>query len=86
MEHKSDRGGAAPKTRPAPSAQPPADDDPALQGEGNYSASRRHRDAVKKFIDEGKVDAAAHEAEPASADEAEAMAAAEKAGRSHARR
>jgi hypothetical protein len=67
--------------RPTPT---PADDD--MHGEGNYSATRRHRESVKKFIDSGKVDEAAHEAAPASEKEAREMKEAEQAGLSHARK
>lgn len=58
---------------------------PALQGEGNYTAARRHRASVKKFIDQGKVEPAAEEAAPETEAQAEDLAAAERAGRDHAR-
>lgn len=78
-------------------ARPPADlkdridtaaDDsgPALQGEGNITAARRHRESVKKFVDSGQVEPAAREAAPDSAAEAQDLKAAEDAGRSHARK
>jgi hypothetical protein len=65
---------------------PAPDDDPALQGEGNYSAARRHRKSVKDFISKGLVERAARGAAPRSREEAEAMQDAEVEGRSHGRR
>jgi len=67
-----------------PGAQPA--NDPALQGEGNYAAARRHRESVEQFIDEGKVQSAAENAAPADAAEAEQLRAAEEEGKSHAKR
>lgn len=68
----------------APDAQPA--DDPALQGEGNYAAARRHRESVEQFIDAGKVQSAAENAAPADAAETEELRAAEEEGQSHAKR
>lgn len=70
---------------PAPATAPTADD-PPLQGEGNYSASRRHRESVETFVAAGKVEPAARDAAPATEAEAQELIAAEKAGRSHAKR
>ena len=50
-----------------------ADNNPALQGEGNYTAARRHRESVEAFIDAGKVAPAADKAAPANAAEAQAL-------------
>lgn len=61
-------------------------EDPALQGEGNYTAARRHRESVKKFVDAGKVGPAAHDAAPDSDTQASELEQAEAAGRSHAKR
>lgn len=61
-------------------------EDPALQGEGNYTAARRHRKSVKDFIESGQVDEAARNAEPDSAEEARELQEAEKQGREHARK
>ena len=45
-----------------------------VYGEGNYEASRRYYADTKKFIESGKVDAAAREAAPKSpADAAESL-------------
>ena len=55
-------------------------------GEGNHSADQRYRDAVRRYIDEGKVDPAAREASRAvdDDDEREELERAEQIGRSRA--
>lgn len=60
--------------------------DPAPQGEGNYTAARRHRASAEHFIDSGKVAPAARDAAPRSDDEARDLREAEQAGRAHARK
>ena len=72
----------------ANSAQPPApdSDDPALQGEGNYTAARRHRESVENFVDSGKVDEAARDAAPKDPTEQRDMQQAEEAGRARAKK
>jgi hypothetical protein len=60
--------------------------DPALQGEGNYTAARRYRKSVEKFVEAGKVAPAAHEAAPDDARQARELQEAEAAGRAHARK
>ncbi len=57
-----------------------------LQGEGNYTAARRHRESVEDFVDSGRVDKAARDAAPDNEREAQALRDAEKAGRSPARK
>jgi len=57
---------------------PPAAD--GIQGEGNYSAARRHRASVRKFIKSGQVEEAARDAEPKTPVEEEALFDAERAG------
>ena len=54
-------------------------------GEGNYKASKEYNDATKKFVDSGKVDQAARDAEPKNQQEASEMQKAEQAGKSHAK-
>ena len=54
-------------TDPTRDADRPDTDDPALQGEGNYTAARRHRQSVKDFVESGDVERAAREAAPDSA-------------------
>ena len=60
--------------------------DPALQGEGNYTAARRHRESLQNFIESGVVEDAAREAAPDSTEEARDMQNAEAEGLSQARR
>ena len=50
-----------------------------VYGEGNYAASRRYYDATKKFVESGRVDAAAREAPPKTPAEATEMRQAEEA-------
>lgn len=64
----------------------PNPSDPAMQGEGNITAARRHRKSAEKFVAQGKVGPAAVAAAPQSAEQAEAMRAAEAKGRSKARK
>jgi hypothetical protein len=66
--------------------QPPIDGDPTLQGEGTYSAARRHRSDATRHAHSGKVDAAARRAAPRDAEEAAEMAAAEREGKRHAKK
>jgi hypothetical protein len=54
-------------------------------GEGNYKASKEYNDATKKFVESGKVEDAARDAEPRSPQEAREMTDAEKAGKAHAK-
>ena len=84
-----------PLPRPAP-ARPPMPQpgspgaardagDPPLQGEGNYTAARRHRESEEAFAASGRVEKAAHDAAPRTAEEAEQLRAAEKKGRAPAK-
>lgn len=50
-----------------------------VHGEGNYEASRRYYDDTKKFVESGRVDAAAREAAPKTPAEAAEMRQAEEA-------
>ena len=54
-------------------------------GEGNYKASKQYNDATKKFVESGKVEDAARDAEPRNQQEAREMKDAEQAGKSHAK-
>lgn len=56
-----------------------------VYGEGNYAASRKYNEATKDFTESGRVESAARNAEPRSADEAAQMSAAEAEGRRHAK-
>jgi len=72
------------KTNPTQAG--PDKDDPALQGEGNYTAARRHRESVEQFVQSGKVEEAAREAAPQDPTEERELQQAEKAGRERARK
>lgn len=65
-----------------------ANPDPSgdLQGEGNYDAARRHREAAEGFVKNHDVEQAAREAEPKGRDEAQQLEDAEAQGRSRARK
>ena len=54
-------------------------------GEGNYKATREYNERTRKFVESGRVDESAHEAEPKNADEARELKQAERAGKSKAR-
>jgi hypothetical protein len=55
------------------------------QGEGNYRATRRHRESVESFVASDRVDAAARKAAPRNQAEARQLEAAEQPGKAHAR-
>ena len=52
------------------------------KGEGNHAADRRYRDETKRFIDGGRVEEAAKEAQRALDEDGAALAEAEDEGRS----
>jgi hypothetical protein len=52
------------------------------KGEGDHEADRRYREQTKRFIDSGRVDAAAQEAKRAVQDGSDELEAAEREGRS----
>ena len=60
--------------------------DPALQGEGNYTAARRHRRSTEAFVKSGKVTDAADKAAPRDDKEAQVLQEAELAGKQKARK
>ena len=71
----------------APSTQAKPDPaDPALQGEGNYTAARRYRKSVEDFVESGQVEPAARDAAPEDEQQARELKEAEEAGRAHARK
>jgi hypothetical protein len=53
------------------------------KGEGNHAADKRYRDETKRFIDSGRVDEAAREAQQAMEEDPEGLEAAEEEGRAH---
>jgi len=56
-----------------------------VEGEGSYSGSKDYNERTKKFVDSGKVDEAAREAEPKSEEERHAMKKAERLGKQRAK-
>ena len=56
-----------------------------VQGEGDYEAARRYDKAAREFAQSGKVDEAARQSRPESAEEAQQMKDAERTGQSHAK-
>lgn len=75
-----------PDQKGAASQQPGQAGGPEMQGEGNYTAARRHRESVEEFVESGQVDKAAREAKPRSDREAQELRDAEAAGRAPARK
>ena len=57
-----------------------------VEGEGSYSGSKDYNARTKKFVDSGKVDKAAQDAEPKSEEEKHAMQKAERIGRQRAKK
>ena len=64
-----------------PSPKDPAQDQ-GVQGEGDYAAGRRYDKAAREFAESGKVEPAAHDAAPTSAEEAAELERAENEGKS----
>ena len=56
-----------------------------VYGEGNYAATKHYDDATKRYVESGRVEAAARDAAPKSAKEAREMDAAEAEGKRHAK-
>jgi hypothetical protein len=73
-------------SKPEKVDSPRVDNDPPLQGEGNYSAARRYDKAQREFVKAGKVEDAARKAKPMGPHEAEQMKDAEQVGREKAKR
>jgi len=57
-----------------------------VEGEGSYSGTKDYNERTRKFIDQGKVDDAARNAEPKSEEERQAMQKAERLGKQRAKR
>jgi hypothetical protein len=68
------------------SAKTPKDENPDLQGEGNYTAARNYREKTEAFVKDGKVPPAAEAAKPESEQVAREMREAERVGKEPARR
>ncbi|MBL1255714.1 hypothetical protein [Methylocystis sp. Sn-Cys] len=59
---------------------------PRNEGEGNRTAARQYNEAQRKFVESGKVEQAAKDAEHAlETEEAEELKRAEEKGRAHAK-
>ncbi len=56
-----------------------------VEGEGSYSGTKDYNARTKKFVDSGKVDKAAQDAEPQSEEEKHAMQKAERIGKQRAK-
>ena len=56
-----------------------------VEGEGSYKGSKDYNERTKKFIDSGKVEQAAQDAEPKSEEEKHAMQKAERIGKQRAK-
>ena len=56
-----------------------------VEGEGSYSGSKDYNQRTKKFVESGKVDAAARAAKPKSEQERHEMQKAERIGKQHAK-
>jgi hypothetical protein len=57
-----------------------------VEGEGSYSGTKDYNERTKKFIDSGKVEQAAEDAEPKSEQEAHEMQKAERLGKQKAKK
>ena len=68
-----------------PQQDPQAQPGQQIQGEGDYEAGRRYDKAAREFAESGKVEPAARDAAPGSAEEAEEMQQAEQEGKSHSK-
>lgn len=62
-----------------------ANENPNVQGEGDYEAARNYRKDVKDFLDSSDVDEAARAARPRNQKEEDEMRQAEQAGKSRAK-
>jgi len=57
-----------------------------VEVEGSYSGTKDYNERTKKFVDSGKVEQAARDAEPKSREEEQAMQKAERIGKKPAKR
>ena len=56
-----------------------------VEGEGSYTCSKDYNERTKKFVDSGKVEDAARNAEPRNEEEKQSMQKAERIGKQHAK-
>ena len=57
-----------------------------VEGEGSYTGTKDYNERTKKFVQSGKVDKAARDAEPKSEQEKQAMQKAERIGKQRAKK
>ena len=74
-----------PKAKPDDQSKTGANDPSQVEGEGSYTASRRHRESVEDYLQSHDVQQDAREAAPKDDKQAQEMAEAEKKGKKHAR-
>ena len=70
----------------APASKPAQSHTDGVQGEGDYKSAREFNEAERKFVESGKVPAAARAAAPKSDAEAQELRAAEQEGKRHAKK
>ena len=63
----------------------PSENQNPIEGEGSYKGSKDYDERTKKFVDSGRVEQAARDAEPKSTEEAHSMEKAERLGKQHAK-
>ena len=56
-----------------------------VEGEGSYTGSKDYNERTKKFVESGKVEQAANDAQPQSEQEAREMRKAERIGKQRAK-
>ena len=61
------------------------DTDRQVEGEGSYSGTKDYNERTKKFVQSGKVEEAARNAEPTSEEEKRAMQEAERIGKARSK-
>ena len=86
MKNTTEATKSLPQKQAIPGRKGANDKDPELQGEGNYTADRRYRRSAQEFLDSGKVAPAAEAAAPENDVQRREMQAAEREGKSHARK
>ena len=61
------------------------EDKDKVEGEGSYTGTKDYNQRTKKFVESGKVDQAARDAEPKSEEEKQAMQKAERIAKQRAK-
>ena len=68
------------KDKQSPQKDKPSQDMSKVEGEGSYTASKDYNERTKKFVESGKVDKAAKDAQPSDDTELNRMKDAERTG------